>query len=250
LASGEFVAFLDSDDRWYPEFLSTQLRVLDSDESIGVATSDFDFIDENGAVTNASSGNYEPSTGMLDSLVEYDTEQIFQDLYIAPSTVLMRRRIFDAITPFNEGLEACEDYDLWMRISTICRIVETPIVLASYRSHGKQLTSDENRIVVSRYKAFKEAISSCPEIRLRVNRKLFNRRMANLAMRAAGYYRWVNRNAAVARKLYLETLSHEPGNLEAIYQALICSLPGGLLAKAPKLKSFVHATFSRLIKGK
>ena len=38
---------------------------------------------------------------------------------VSPSAVMIRKELFDIVGYFDEDLPACEDYDLWLRIS--CR---------------------------------------------------------------------------------------------------------------------------------
>src|ERR1051325_9985223 len=49
LASGEFVAFLDHDDRWIPQKLATQLEILSRHPEVGLTYSEVDLIDAEGA---------------------------------------------------------------------------------------------------------------------------------------------------------------------------------------------------------
>ena len=50
---------------------------------------------------------------------------------VSPSAVMIRRTLFDAVGIFDENLTACEDYDLWLRIS--CQypvhLIDTPLVI-------------------------------------------------------------------------------------------------------------------------
>ena len=48
LATGEFIAFLDADDRWVPEKLERQVRLLDQEPSVGMVFSNFSRFDESG----------------------------------------------------------------------------------------------------------------------------------------------------------------------------------------------------------
>ncbi|SFV67293.1 glycosyl transferase, family 2 [hydrothermal vent metagenome] len=60
---------------------------------------------------------------------------------IAPSSVLIHKSIFESIGLFDEGLEVCEDYDLWLRI-----MIENKIALVDkklikkYAGHEDQLS--------------------------------------------------------------------------------------------------------------
>src|SRR5205807_10101088 len=45
-AGGELLAFLDDDDRWYPDKLRAQVDYLDSHRGVGVVTCRFEIFDE------------------------------------------------------------------------------------------------------------------------------------------------------------------------------------------------------------
>jgi GT2 family glycosyltransferase len=50
---------------------------------------------------------------------------------VSPSAVMMRRELFDAVGLFDEELPACEDYDLWLRVSARypIHLIEDPLVV-------------------------------------------------------------------------------------------------------------------------
>jgi glycosyltransferase involved in cell wall biosynthesis len=53
-AAGEFIAFLDHDDFWAPEFLSVQVSYLERRPEAGMVHSDFQTVDAGGNVIESS----------------------------------------------------------------------------------------------------------------------------------------------------------------------------------------------------
>jgi hypothetical protein len=55
---------------------------------------------------------------------------------------MIQKTLFDAVGVFDENLPACEDYDLWLRIS--CRypvhLIDAPLIIKR-GGHGDQLSS-------------------------------------------------------------------------------------------------------------
>jgi GT2 family glycosyltransferase len=61
---------------------------------------------------------------------------------VSPSAVMIRRSLFEKVGGFDETLPACEDYDLWLRIS--CRypvyLIEIPLIIKR-GGHNDQLSA-------------------------------------------------------------------------------------------------------------
>lgn len=113
---GDYIAFLDQDDRWYPQKLETQIWQLDDNPQIGIVYSDIDVIDE---VENTLEHGYlrnrieSPEQGaFLGIFPEYPRPDPY------PSAVLIRREIFLRSGMFDPAFKrnCFEDADLWFRI--------------------------------------------------------------------------------------------------------------------------------------
>jgi GT2 family glycosyltransferase len=61
---------------------------------------------------------------------------------ISPSAVMVRKELFDQVGMFDETLPACEDYDLWLRVT--CRypvyLIDTPLIVKT-GGHEDQLSA-------------------------------------------------------------------------------------------------------------
>lgn len=64
---------------------------------------------------------------------------------IAPSSVLLHRKILDDVGLFDEELRVCEDYDMWLRIIQRHRIglINEPLI-NKYAGHDEQLGFEKN----------------------------------------------------------------------------------------------------------
>ncbi|HEY9855749.1 MAG TPA: glycosyltransferase [Stenomitos sp.] len=135
LARAEVLAFLDSDDRWYPEKLEACLHELTGD--VGVVCHDFDLIGEQRATMRIRTGPYAP---------DFYRQLLFKSNCVATSGVVMRRDVFQAAGGFSEERRfiTAEDYDLWLRIAkqdVVFRFINRP--LGAYRVHS---SSNSNAI--------------------------------------------------------------------------------------------------------
>jgi GT2 family glycosyltransferase len=61
---------------------------------------------------------------------------------VSPSAVMMRRSLIEEVGLFDETLPACEDYDLWLRISWKYPVylIDTPLIVKC-GGHADQLSS-------------------------------------------------------------------------------------------------------------
>ncbi|MDM8552489.1 glycosyltransferase [Desulfobacterales bacterium HSG2] len=122
LASGELIAFLDSDDLWLPKKLSAQVGFFNSNPDALICQTEEIWI-RNGVRVNPKKKHKKPS-GMI-------FEPSLSLCLVSPSAVMIRRGLFETVGLFDERLPACEDYDLWLRIS--CRypvfLLDTPLIM-------------------------------------------------------------------------------------------------------------------------
>ncbi|PYQ63226.1 MAG: hypothetical protein DMF53_10750 [Acidobacteria bacterium] len=110
-ATGEYLAFLDQDDAWYPRHLEELVAPLAADPAAGWAYCDFDEMDAGGnLVTRAfirAQGVVHPKRTIY--------ECVEGDLMVLPSASVMRRGAFEAAGGFDEALSGYEDDDLFVR---------------------------------------------------------------------------------------------------------------------------------------
>lgn len=121
-ASGSLIAFLDSDDLWLPKKLSGQVEFFNSNPEALICQTEEIWI-RNGVRVNPKKKHRKPS-GMI-------FEPSLSLCLVSPSAVMIRRSLFDDVGLFDENLPACEDYDLWLRIS--CKypifLMDTPLII-------------------------------------------------------------------------------------------------------------------------
>lgn len=120
-ATGEYVAFLDSDDYWAETKLERQLAVVAADPEVDLVYCDQHVVEPDGAVRD--SGKRLPESDLWGELL---------DGWTAPntSTLLFDRGAFLDLGGFDESLESCQDHDLWMRVARAdlrVRAVDEPL---------------------------------------------------------------------------------------------------------------------------
>ena len=130
--TGDWLAFLDSDDEWLPEKLMQQSAALIVNPDSKICHTEEQWI-RNGIRVNPAK-QYAKTGGWLFT-------ECLALCAISPSTVMIHRSVFTAIGLFDTHLPVCEDYDLWLRITAhypVLLIAEPHI--KKYGGHADQLS--------------------------------------------------------------------------------------------------------------
>jgi len=109
-SGGELLAFLDSDDWWHKEKLALQADFFMRHPEAPVCQTEEIWI-RKGCRVNPKKGHKKPSGDIF--------AQALRRCLVSPSAVMLRRSMLEEVGLFDETLPACEDYDLWLRVS--CR---------------------------------------------------------------------------------------------------------------------------------
>lgn len=131
-AKGNWIALLDSDDEWKANKLESQLAAVEKQLEYDFCHTNEIWI-RNGKRVNAMN-KHEKSGG-------YIFDKCLPLCAISPSSVIIRKTVFDEIGLFDEELPACEDYDFWLRYCC-----EKPVLyldkplLTKYGGHEDQLS--------------------------------------------------------------------------------------------------------------
>jgi hypothetical protein len=128
LASGDFVAFLDSDDIWLPHKLECELQCLAKHTDAGIVYSDSEVIDAEGRRIGKRIGRQPEG---------WVTADLLRGNFITFSAHLARISAVRAVGGFakSRAVAGSEDWELWVRLSLRCQFVHLRHVTALHRSH-------------------------------------------------------------------------------------------------------------------
>jgi glycosyltransferase involved in cell wall biosynthesis len=107
-SSGRYIALLDSDDLWFPEKLNKQVSFFQNHPDAMICQTQEIWI-RNGNRVNPRK-HHKKLSGMI-------FEPSLSLCLVSPSAVMFKRELLDKVGLFDENLPACEDYDLWLRVS-------------------------------------------------------------------------------------------------------------------------------------
>ena len=139
-ASGAFIAPLDADDLWDPTKIERQVRRLQqAGPDAGFAYCWWVPIDASGLVLDGAQ-RWQIEGNVLEHLVEIN--------FIGNASVpLVRRSCIQEVggydvTPWEQGRQGCEDWDLALRIAERHLAVVVPAVLVGYRRRADSMSTD------------------------------------------------------------------------------------------------------------
>jgi glycosyltransferase involved in cell wall biosynthesis len=171
ISSGEWIAFLDSDDLWVPEKLELQLKALQERSLWSYSGSEL--MNEHGLTIPFNTGNPVPISGWIIK------ELLTNKASAAIGTLMVHHKLFDKLGGFNTALGAREDYEFVLRLAIEAEALAVPNVLTRIREHKDRRTNDftdPHELTAAVYKHF---IANCKDDQLR---KVAQRRLAyNLA---------------------------------------------------------------------
>jgi hypothetical protein len=139
-ARGEFVLFLDADDRLLPDAIERGLAELREHPDALMAAGTWRLIGEAGEAVPADPPHQPPEA----------YQALLESCFIStPAAVIYRRELFEKLGGFDPSVSASADYDLYLRAADRFPVRLYDHVIAEYRRHGANMTRDPELILAA-----------------------------------------------------------------------------------------------------
>ncbi len=182
MSRSEYIAFLDSDDVWFPAKLEKQMKIFNKDTEVGLVYSDaYVAVGGKNNLKRRYFEDWKPAAGSV-------FRDLFQRTFIPTSSCIVRRKCFEDLGFFDEKKElvGTEDYEMWLRIASRFKLnyVDEPLILLWRRASS--LSSDRIHNLQGTIDAINSVTHKCAE-EIRNQKVSWRRRLSQLNYLKARY---------------------------------------------------------------
>lgn len=137
-ANGKYLMRLDADDFLEIEALEKMSQSLENDEELGLVFPDYYYVDADGNRTG------------IEQRHNFEEEVSLYDQPAHGACTMIRLEFLKELGGYNESFTCQDGYDLWIKFITHHKVSNINIPLFSYRRHGQNLTTNEDKILKTR----------------------------------------------------------------------------------------------------
>lgn len=213
-ATGQYLAFLDADDIWAPEFLNVMVSALSSFGHTSYVCCGSGFIDDSGAIHPRMQLPRTLSMSWVDDLIHNHSH--------LPHTVLCRRAQVNELGGFDSAIYGTEDWDLWLRLEKKWGMpIAVQKILAFYRLHGNSISTNPERMLENLTRVIEKHVTSVEQEH---RESVRGQALASALLSTAIIYLMQNDQPNATRCL-CRAVTHDPAFLErdALYYELLCN---------------------------
>lgn len=161
MAKGDFIAFCDQDDIWYPEKIEKQINAYNNceqKEKIGIIFCSTDQLNISGEKIGE---NPAPFDGYLEK--EDAFKEIVYGNFITACSAVVPKNVFRKVGLLDTKLHGNDEYDLWLRITNKYGVLAVPEFLCAWLDTGTNFSKDKTKLYRENEKIFNKMLAENPE---------------------------------------------------------------------------------------
>lgn len=140
VSRGKYIMRLDADDYLEPNALEKMSSVLESDEDFGLVFPDYYLVDDSGhCIGEVRRLDFKKEVSLLDQPAH-------------GACTMIRRDFLLNLGGYDESYSCQDGYELWIKFISHYKVFNINKPLFSYRQHGNNLTTNETKILETRYR--------------------------------------------------------------------------------------------------
>lgn len=155
-AKGEFIGVLDADDMVEPDFMSTLVPILQANQDAEAVYCGYQFVDESNRSLPQREARLIPEGQIFQALVDGN--------FLVPESILVRKRCYDSVGLFDESFRACEDVDMWLRITKQYKVLGVTNLLTRHRVLPNSMSADPTRQTQNRLAMIQKHFGPKPSV--------------------------------------------------------------------------------------
>lgn len=217
-ASGNYLAFLDSDDEWKSEKIEAQVSKIRNNDGYGVSYTGVKNVDENGRLNGMKYATFEG---------DLTAELLKENMIGTLSSVLVSRDVIRRSGKLNPQLSSFQDWEWYLRLSKETNFMPVEEPLTIRHNEGGQISTDFSRKQGTTYSILMDSL--CEHARTEREQKI----AISGLQQQVGYSALLNQQFSDARFFFLRSIVNNPANFKS-YLYLLLSGPHSNIARRAK----------------
>lgn len=149
-SKGVFIGVLDADDMYEPQYIKSLVGSLETNPDADGIYCGYQFVDQENKLLPQLENRPVPSDKLYGTLLDGN--------FFVPESMFLRRYVYDDVGLFDEALRACEDWDVWLRVTNKYRIIHSPEILTRHRILAGSMSTDPLRMLTARLAVLKKHV--------------------------------------------------------------------------------------------
>ncbi|MEK0290651.1 glycosyltransferase family 2 protein [Caldifermentibacillus hisashii] len=207
-ATGDYIAFLDSDDEWYPKKLEKQIKVIQENNNIDLVFTAYKVMEK---YSNKLIGYHKIKKN-------YRLSQLYKNNFLgSTSSLLIKKQKLIEVNGFDDKLKSCQDWDLYLKCcdSSNFYVIDEPLLTQYY--HGNRI-SNNNDAIIQGHKAIIKKILRILQ-RKKYPKMETNMILSELYLRMSKLY-FKNNNFEQGKRFLFISMKLYPLNIKTLFYVI------------------------------